>query len=590
MKKSTERRSTPAQMHSDYRRAMGILLEVSRNVVGTFDLQKILQETVCGASALFDWGTAAIYLLEDPDHLRLHATYPELPLDFPDDLRIFKREDHPHIERAIRTARPVLIPDTADSVLSDGEMQAVEQRRLRTLYFVPLVSEGDVLGAFIVGTSNQTAEITDEDATLTSALANFAALAIKNARLFQEKNAYTAELERTIAQRDAAEAERKQLQEDLFQVQKLDAIGQLAGGVAHDFNNQLSGILGYAELLSNRLKDETLARFASKIAVLAKRSAELNSRLLIFSRKCQLRTIAVNLNQIIHEVADILRHTISPQIDIQLNLKAAECHTTGDPAQIQSALLNLSINARDAMPRGGALSLATGDGPTLDREKRIGPFVLPPGTYVRVTVADTGEGMSPETIDRMYEPFFTTKREGKGTGMGLAAVFGTLKSHGGAIEVESRLGAGTTFHLFFPLVHPAPSAEGADHAANDTSGLGREVLVIDDEAFNVEITCARLRQAGYVPHGFTTAIAAIDFFRHAHEAIVAVLLDMLMPQKSVSEIFSDLKKIKPDVKVILMSGSVEENEVQELLDAGAVTFLQKPFYHQELIAVLKQIP
>lgn len=566
--------------------ALDILLNVSRNLVGTLDLQKILEETVSGVSALFEWGTAAIYLLEGQNHMRLHATYPELPPDFPEELRVISIEEHPHLAQAVRTAKPVLLPDTNDKQLSAGEKKAVEERQLRTLYFVPLVSEEAVLGAFIVGSSNQTAIVTDEDANLTNSLANFAALAIKNARLFAEKYAYTAELEWAIAQRDASETERKRLQEDLFQVQKLDAIGQLAGGIAHDFNNQLSGILGYAELLLYRLEDEKSVKYASQIVTIAKRSAELNSRLLIFSRKCQLRNIPVDLDQVIHEVVGILRHTISPQIEISVRLNATGSWTVGDPTQVQSALLNLAVNARDALPDGGILKFETRDRLMFENETRIGPFLLPPGAYIPLSVSDSGVGMSGETIERIFEPFFTTKKEGKGTGMGLAAVFGTMKSHGGAITVESCVGKGTAFQLLFPLAHPTQSADkgGARHR-NEKYGFKGEVLVIDDADFNVEVTCTHLNQAGFQAQGYTCPVEAIDYFTAAHQTISVVLLDMAMPKISGTDIFYTLRKINPGVSVILMSGFADKKQVQALLDAGACAFLHKPFDQRELLEV-----
>lgn len=569
--------------------ALGVLLNVSRNVVGTLDLQKILQEAVVGVSSLFDWGTAAIYLLEDVDHIKLYATHPGLPPDFPDVLRTFNFDEHPHLAKAIRTAQPVLIPDTENATLSEGERIATLQRRLRTVFYVPLVSEDAVLGAFIVGSSNLMANITDEETKLAISLANFAALAIRNARLFEEKCAYTAELERTVAQRDEAEAERKKLQSELFQVQKLDAIGQLAGGVAHDFNNQLSGILGYAELLRNNLADGELAEFASQIVTLAQRSAELNSKLLAFARKGQAQSVSLDLHQVIAEVCGILSHTISPQIEIRTVLEAPACITKGDPTQIQSALLNLAINARDAMPKGGKLSFETQDVPRIDKETNLGPFLLRPGDYVRITVRDSGVGMTAEIMERMYEPFFTTKKEGKGTGMGLPAVFGTMKSLGGAIDIVSCPGKGSAFHLFFPLVRQSASTGVHDDGFDGNRTSTGQVLVIDDEEFIADVACEHLRQAGYSPRSFTSACEAIDFFRGEHTAISVVLLDMAMPKISGSDAFIELRKIAPEVAVILMSGYADVKELQSLLDAGARGFLQKPFRRKELLDCIRDI-
>lgn len=566
-----------------------ILLNVSKNIVGTLDLQKILEETVNGISELFIWGTAAIYLLEDSNRLRLYATHPELPPNFPEKLRIISIKDHPHLARVIKTAQPVYIPDTLNNDLSPEEKRAVEERQLRTLYFIPLVADQNALGAFIVGSFNEPVVITARDISLLTSLANFAALAIKNARLFSEKYAYTAELEWTIAQRDAAENERRRLQEDLFQVQKLDAIGKLAGGIAHDFNNQLSGILGYGELLQFGLEDEKLNRYAAQIVTIARRSAELISRLLVFSRKCPLINAPVDLSVVINEVAGILHHTISPQIKINVILKETDKRTLGDPTQIQSALLNLAINARDAMPKGGTLDLVMhNDTRILERETRVGPFMLIPGEYIIISVNDTGIGMNQETIDRIYEPYFTTKKEGKGTGMGLAAVFGTMKSHGGGIEVNSQPGVGTTFQLFFPLA--AKIVQNNEKlSVNNLNYNNGQALVIDDIDYNVETICINLNQFGYKAKGYTCPDEAINYLNDNNQEVSFILLDIMMPNRSLADIFYTIKDINSSIPIILMSGYAEKKEVQALIDAGAGGFIQKPFSITDLINLINQI-
>jgi len=286
---------------------------------------------------------------------------------------------------------------------------------------------------------------------LASTLANFAALAIKNTRLYEEGKQHAAALEESILERKKAEKEREKLQAELFQVQKLDAIGQLAGGVAHDFNNQLGGIMGYADLLRPYLKDKEPLDYLNCIITLAERSASLTNQLLLFSRKGQLQKNAVDVHQVIDEVVGILKHSISPKISIVTDKSAKEHFILGDASHIQNAFLNLALNARDAMQGEGILTFRTQQ-QIWEKDKVMNEsFVLKAGAYMHIEVSDTGTGIDEKVMARMYEPFFTTKARGKGTGMGLAALYGTIKTHQGGVDVKTRVGEGTTFHLYFPL-------------------------------------------------------------------------------------------------------------------------------------------
>lgn len=429
---------------------LATLLKVSKNLAGTLNLQQILQESVDGVCHLFGFGTAAIYILEEIN-VRLAATFPPLPSDFPEQFRIAKLEDHPHLSLSISTGKIVHIPNIWDEELSKSEMEVNKARDIYTLIFIPLLADKQVLGAFIVGSVGEIVDVSPFEIDLAKTLSNFAALAIKNAQLIKEGKLYAAALEKSIEQRKEAEKEREKLQSELFQVQKLDAIGQLAGGVAHDFNNQLGGIIGYADLLRPYIQDQEPLDYLNNIITLAERSSSLTDQLLLFSRKGQFQKKTIDVHQVIEEVAGILKHSISPKISIVFHKRAEESYILGDASHVQNALLNLALNARDAMQGEGVLTFRTQQLKWEEDYIMNEDFLLKSGDYIHIEVSDTGTGIDESVMARMYEPFFTTKRRGKGTGMGLAALYGTMKTHNGGVDVKSRLGEGTTFHLYFPL-------------------------------------------------------------------------------------------------------------------------------------------
>jgi signal transduction histidine kinase/ActR/RegA family two-component response regulator len=569
--------------------SLSTLLQVTQGLVQTLDLKRILQCTVDGAASLFEWGSAAIYLLDGEHFVRLQATYPPLPKDFSPELGVAELMSHPRMAMAIKTSKPVYVGDMLDKKLSDAERRVVEERHLRTLYFIPLLMDGKATGALIVGSTRERVTITEDVAAMAATLANFAALAIRNARLYEEKQLYIDQMEQTILKLEAERSAREILERELLQAQKLDAIGQLAGGIAHDFNNQLGGILGYAELLRLKLKDERMAEYAARVITLAQRSADLNSKLLAFTRKGLLRNVPVNVHQLIEEVVGILTHTISRGIVIQTSLNAEVAETMGDPTQIQNALLNLGLNARDAMGDSGVLQIETTTVHMSDVSNEAGSFVLEGGTYLQLSIRDTGCGIRPEVAARIFEPYFTTKSEGKGTGMGLAAVFGTMKMLNGAVDLESEPGEGSTFRLYFPVHQEASEKSDSGDNAGKKEISGRQILVIDDEDALREVFTEHLLAAGFVLHSYTDARKALTFFKTAYADISLVVLDMMMPEVSGTDMFYQLRDISPDIPVVVVSGFAEENRIQSLLDSGASEFLQKPFRAAELIRTVKNV-
>jgi signal transduction histidine kinase/ActR/RegA family two-component response regulator len=577
------------RVHFSNSSALDVLLNISKNVVGTFDLQKILIETVHGASALFEWGTAAIYLMEDRNYARLYATYPELPSDFPNELRIIKIGDHPHLAQAIRTAQPVLLPDTEKCVLSEGEKKAINERQLRTLYYVPLVSEEDVLGAFIVGSSNKMAVVTDENAKLTTSLANFAALAIKNARLFEEKNQYTTELEQTIVQRDAAEKERKKLQEDLFQVQKLDAIGQLAGGVAHDFNNMLAVILGRTQLalLQMQPTDPHYKTFL-EIQSAAEHSVNLTRQLLGFARKQTAAPKVLDLNRTIFSIHKLLRRLISEDIDLIFQPAEELWPVLFDPDQIGQILTNLCVNARDAIQGVGKIIIETKKAEFDSAYCSNYPDYIP-GEYTCLSVSDTGCGMDKATQNHIFEPFFTTKGKNKGTGLGLSTVYGIVKQNNAFINTYSEPGQGSAFRIYIPRYLGEIETSSIVEPFESIPPDSKMVLLVEDEPKLLDISKAVLEEIGCKVLAANTTAEAIRYAEDDSLAIDLLITDVVMPEMNGRELALCIMKIRPSIRCLFMSGYTANIIAHKGVLDMDINFIQKPFSLQAMAAKIREV-
>ncbi|MCA9520713.1 MAG: response regulator [Myxococcales bacterium] len=383
--------------------------------------------------------------------------------------------------------------------------------------------------------------------------------------------------------------ERKLLEQRIRHNEKMEAIGQLAGGVAHDFNNQLVGIMGYADLLRGQTTDRDVSRFVDKIILAARRAADLTAELLAFSRKGKYLSESVDLERIVVEVVNILRHTVDKRITIQKTFRASPATTLGDPSQLQNAILNLGLNARDAMPEGGVLHFETeiielGAGPESSHS-----FQVLPGPYVRVTVRDTGVGMSRELQERVFEPFFTTKEKGRGTGMGLAAVYGTVKNHRGAIDVVSEPGRGTTIAIDLPL-HFEREPPNATHDTPPRSERAlRQALVVDDEEEVRHVLKAMLEGQGFAVLVSSNGAEGVELYRRRHEEIDIVILDMVMPVMGGRETYLEMKAINPNIHALLVSGYSLDGEAQSILDDGVRGFLQKPFRLEDLCAKLDEL-
>ncbi len=372
--------------------------------------------------------------------------------------------------------------------------------------------------------------------------------------------------------------ERIRLEEQFRQSQKVQAIGQLAGGVAHDFNNILTAIIGYCELMMKRLPPgELLFNNATEIKKAAVRAAGLTRQLLAFSRKQLLQPKVLDLNAVVTDMDKMLRRLLGEQIDFVTIAHPSLGRVKADPGQIEQVLMNLAVNARDAMPEGGKLTIET-DNVTLDPSYAKQRSEVIPGDHVMLAVSDNGSGMTAEVQVRLFEPFFTTKEPGKGTGLGLATCHGIVKQSGGHIAVYSELGRGTTFKVFLPRVADAMEEIVKPETPTETPGGRETVLLVEDEPMLRELGLLILGDLGYRVFAADNGVYALRFFQeNAEEKIDVVISDVIMPEMGGKELADRLKEISPTTKVIFCSGYTQDAIARDgVLDPG-VAFIQKPY-------------
>ena len=383
--------------------------------------------------------------------------------------------------------------------------------------------------------------------------------------------------------------ERRSLEEQLRQSQKLEAVGQLAGGVAHDFNNLLTVITGYSDLSLRRLaKDNPLRSNLEEIKKAGERAASLTRQLLAFSRKQVLQPKVLYLNAIVADVDKMLRRLIGEDIDPLTVLEPTLGQIKADPGQIEQVILNLAVNARDAMPQGGKLTIETAN-VYLDNQYVRGHTAIRPGNYVMLAVSDTGCGIDAETQVRMFEPFFTTKEQGKGTGLGLSTVYGIVTQSGGNIWVYSEVGKGTTFKIYLPRI----DGVGEMREARDTSTelpQGREtVLLTEDEAQVRQMIRAILEMSGYQVLEASSGDEALAIYKQHEGQIDLIVTDVVMPQMSGRELAQSLELLHPGIKVLYMSGYTDDAIVRHGLLDQEIAFLQKPFTPDALMRKVRDV-
>ena len=463
-------------------------------------------------------------------------------------------------------------PDLLREPLLTGEERTTATGHTSQLA-VPLVVGERAVGALAVLTRGKRV-FAPEERELLGLFAAQAAAALQNARLYLR------------AQQAYDERDRSQAQ--LAQAQKLEAVGRLAGGVAHDFNNLLTVIAGRAELLLDELPPGHPARdHADQIERTSGRGASLTHQLLAFSRQQVLQPRALDLNAAVVELERMLGRVIGEDVHVELDLEAGLSPVLADGSQVEQVLMNLAVNARDAMPRGGRLTFRTtsGDLDAVAAER----LAMPAGPCVVLEVGDTGTGMDETTRLRVFEPFFTTKGPGKGTGLGLATVYGIVRQSGGAIEVESAPGRGTTFRLFLPLAESAARPEPSPAPAGGADAGRETIVLLEDETDVREMAARQLTARGYRVLGAAKGTEALEIAARHDGPIDLLLTDVILPQMSGPEVAARFAAIRPAARVLYVSGYTDDAVGEHGVLAPGIAFLAKPFTSAQLGRKVREV-
>jgi two-component system cell cycle sensor histidine kinase/response regulator CckA len=382
--------------------------------------------------------------------------------------------------------------------------------------------------------------------------------------------------------------DQKRMEARLLQSGKMETAGTLAAGIAHDFNNLLMAIQGNVSLtLFGMNPSHPNYERLKSIEKRVQSGARLTAQLLGYARKGRYEVKPVDLNRLVKEIAYTFGRA-RKEITIHQGLAGDLFPIEADQGQMEQALLNLFVNAADAMPSGGSLFLKTGN-TTLEKMK--GKLYAPkPGNYVLLTVRDTGTGMDNETKERIFEPFFTTKEMGRGTGLGLASVYGIIKGHGGYVDVESEKGVGTTFSIYLPATKAEVSAYTEEKEERvDISRRSETILLVDDEHMVLEVAKQMIEVFGYEVLTAKDGKGAIEVYKANRDRIDMVILDMIMPEMGGGETYDRLKEINPDIKVLLSSGYSIDGQAKEILERGCDGFIQKPFTMNQLSRKIREI-
>ena len=380
---------------------------------------------------------------------------------------------------------------------------------------------------------------------------------------------------------------KKELEAHLRQAHKMEAIGTLAGGIAHDFNNILGIILGNTELAMDDVPEWNPARLnLEEVRTACLRAKDVVRQLLSFARKTDQERKPVNINSIITGALKLLRSSIASSIEIRSNIPKGSQTILADPTQINQVMINLCTNAAHAMEKDGGVLEISLDSMTLD-ESTAQSYELSPGRYVKLTVNDTGHGIDPEIKNRIFDPYFTTREVGKGSGMGLAVVHGIVTNHDGAISVDSEVGKGTSFSIFFPISEREPVPEPT---VDEDLPTGKErILFVDDEESIVKMGNQRLERLGYKVESTTSPIEAVDLFRSKPDQFDLVITDLTMPKMTGDKLVKEILNIRPDVPIIICTGFRKKMDGEKAREIGAAGYLEKPHNKHDLARMVRQV-
>jgi PAS domain S-box-containing protein len=444
----------------------------------------------------------------------------------------------------------------------------------RRVILAPLIADDRVFGALAVASD----KLTERDTPAVTAFANQLSAAWRKATLMKELELSLEELRET--------------QDQLLQSQKMEAVGRLAGGVAHDFNNLLTAISGYAELLScDTCLSESVHGDIDQIRKAAGQAATLTGQLLAFSRRQPLQPVVIDLNKIVVNTDAMLHRLIGEDIELITTLDEASCQAKADPGQLEQVMINLAVNARDAMPEGGKLTIATRN-VVLDSKACATIHDARPGRFVCLSIEDTGSGIERDIIDQIFEPFFSTKGPAKGTGLGLAVVYGIIRQHGGWINVFSEPNQGTAFKVYLPSVQDPRSASKEPTTTSESKaarGTGQRILLVEDEEAVRELASRALKENGYVVFEAGAYEEALELFEREGGKFDLVFSDVVLPDKSGIRLIDDLLSRRPDLQILVSSGYTDQKSQWPVIQEKGFRFLQKPYSLVDLLGTIDEL-
>ncbi len=567
------------QKNTEY---LSLMVDTARLLASSKDLSLILQSLSDVSEQIIGFGTAAVYIRYG-DRIILEATTPPLPPDLPVDLRSADLKDHLHIKRVIDEKTTVVVPDAEVEDFTEAERIVAENRNLNTIVYFPLIGRRGCIGTFIVSSTKKNQVISDVQNGYCEMLGKQAAIAIENTRLFNS-------LESELENRRKSEKEREEILKQLYQAQKMESVGRLAGGVAHDFNNMLQGILGYTEITASLIDDEEALENLKEIDRIASRSANLAKQLLGYARKQSVTRGNLDINHEISQILRMLRRVIGENIRLLWKPEVLDATVFMDPSQLEQIITNLVVNARDAIGETGTIDIST-SGITLDEEEdNFKAMDVLPGNYIMIQVYDSGCGMSRETLQKIFEPFYTTKEVGKGTGLGLATVYGIVKQNNGAIYAYSEPGNGSIFKIYLPCSPDQETDSAPAETDSKTAPAGSErILFVEDEEAILKTNSFLLEKQGYKVVQATLPSQALAAYEENMGEFDLIISDLIMPEMTGLELVEKIKVHNARIKYIFISGySTEILKVQHCHDEDC-HFISKPFRFRDLSEKIREV-
>jgi signal transduction histidine kinase/CheY-like chemotaxis protein len=559
------------------------LARIERSISLRAPLADVLDAITEGATELFGDEVVGLRLLdpENPERLLLVSSRGLTP-EQEREMRTSLKGDSAG-GQAFADERLVIVDDYQQSQLGIASLRADQ---LQAAMAAPVREDGNVVGSLTVATYRRGRVYSSSEQEMLQALAEHASLALTDARMIESMRSAEQEKDAMLAELLAGIEEREQLEGQLRQAQKMDAVGQLAGGIAHDFNNLLMVILNQSVLVADALGEgDPRSKPVLEITAAAERAVALTRQLLAFSRKEVIRPQTIDLNLAVPDLLNLLRCTLRESIEFELELAPDLWGTSIDRSQLEQLIMNLAVNASDAMPAGGTLRLETVNRTVGEDVARLHAG-LTAGDYVTLTVSDTGEGMEPEVATRAFEPFYTTKPRGSGTGLGLATVYGIVKQAGGYISLSSEPGCGTTVTVYL-----RPTAEEVEQppvlrSLPRPESHGETILVVEDEDSVRSLVVRMLERNGYRVLDARSGTEALESAAMFDGAIALVLTDVVMPGMSGGEFAEQLSAARPEVEIVFMSGYPDDVPTKLGVLGPDTNYLQKPFTESALLATV----